>query len=189
MKTNKIMDLIERHERSGEITDVDNLREYLIYGEDNQKVIAKPTGCFHGLNPQSKDFSHMECVVGQDMINIPLDEIRHMELVVKFSDLPSECCVIDPNYVIENVFGQNDEDYEMPITLVKLGVKGYFKVNLGVKSEKELMKLNMLRYGVKYQEVVDIMLDQSMFNADADHIIKHKYDAKLRLPKSEREAI
>ena len=180
METNKIIDLIDRHEYNGEITDVDNLREYLIYGEDNQKVIAKPTGCFHGLNPQSKDFSHMECVVGQDMINIPLDEIRSMELVVKFDELPNKCFVVSPMY-------ENDE--MMPVSIVKLGVKGYFESTRVVSSKDELMALNSEFNMTPFKEVMNIMLDQSIFPADADHIIKHKYDAKLRLPKSEREAI
>lgn len=189
MKYEDVRALINRHpELDSEVLDVDNLREYLIYGNDGQKVIAKPTGEFtHVRNDVYSD--HMHCFVGQDHIEIPIDEIRSMELVVKFDDLPNKCFIINPTNAIENVFGQNDPNYYMPVSIVKLGVKGYFESTRVVKSEVELMALNSEFNMTPFREVMDIMLDQSMFNADADHIIKHKYDDKLRLSKSEREAI
>ena len=142
-------------------------------------MIAKPTGEFtHVRNDVYSD--HMHCFVGQDHIEIPIEEIRHMELVVKFDDLPNKCFIVNPI---------NENDEMMPVSIVKLGVKGYFESTRVVSSKDELMALNSEFNMTPFEEVMDIMLDQSMFPADADHIIKHKYDDKLRLPKSEREAI
>lgn len=188
MKYQEIKTLLDRHDYIADhggqpahdtITLVDGLREYLIYGNDGQKVIAKPTS-HHPKIDDSPWEAIIECIVGQDYIEIPIEEIRSMELVVKFSDLPKQCLIINPI---------DEGQEEMPVNMVKLGVKGYFKTQGEVKSKDELMQMNELLYDVKYQEIVDIMLDQSIFPADADHIINHKYDSKLRLPKSEREAI
>ena len=77
----------------------------------------------------------------------------------------------------------------MPVSVVKLGVKGYYHSSRVVQSNDELIALNSLFDRTTFEEVMDIMLDQSMFPADADHIINHKYNDKLRLPRSEREAI
>jgi len=188
MKYEDVKSLLDRHnyivDHGGQpshdtILLVDDLREYLIYGNDGQKVIAKPTS----YQPKIEDSpweATIECIVGQDYIEIPIDEIRSMQLVVKFDELPNKCFVVNPMY-------ENDE--MMPVSIVKLGVKGYYESTRVVSSKDELMALNSEFNMTPFKEVMNIMLDQSMFPADADHIIKHKYDDKLRLPKSEREAI
>jgi len=197
MKYQEIKTLLDRHpELDSEVLDMDEVREYLIYGNDGQKVIAQVTGIDNyqitGIDNSQvtgieEEYSYyvLEAFVGHDRIEIPIEEIRHMQLVVKFDELPNKCFVINPiNEMVDRT-----KDEMMPVSIVKLGVKGYFESTRVVSSKDELMALNREFNMTPFEEVMNIMLDQSMFPADADHIIKHKYDAKLRLTKSEREAI
>tara|TARA_Y100000593_G_scaffold93649_1_gene189338 strand:- start:1159 stop:1773 length:615 start_codon:yes stop_codon:yes gene_type:complete len=186
MKYQEIKTLLDRHpELDSEVLDMDEVREYLIYGNDGQKVIAQVISLDYEEEWGDKENALLDCFVGRDLLNIPIDEIRSMELVVKFDELPNKCFVINPiNEMVDRT-----KDEMMPVSIVKLGVKGYFESSRVVSSKDELMALNREFNMTPFEEVMNIMLDQSMFPADADHIIKHKYDAKLRLTKSEREAI